>query len=97
MYTKTKTFIYEYCLTTPMVIKQTNNQRELINRAYWNTNSYGNAIIINTKTIKIIVVLLCLITPFTNWIIIFVNQLCKSDMVIRYDDQNCIERLYKTV
>ena len=51
---------------------------------YWNTVSYGNAIRIDKKVLILSFVTVCLLTPCTNWLIVFVKKLIKNDFIIRY-------------
>lgn len=70
-----------------MVIKQTNSPQtqNYYERVYWNSNSYGNATRINKTFILSLITVVCLITPFTNWMIPIAYKTIKDDMVIRYD------------
>lgn len=46
-------------------------------RVYWNKyrETYGKAIIVPKKGIKMALVALCLATPGTNWLILFINRI----------------------
>ena len=46
--------------------------------------TYGKAIIIPTSIQRSILVCICLITPFSNWLILFQNKLIKKDLIFRY-------------
>ena len=54
---------------------------------YWNTHveSYGTAVRIKKGIIQLAIVMLCLITFGTNWLIPFVKHIIKKDLVIRYN------------
>lgn len=52
---------------------------------YWNKQSYGKAKRIKRSTLLTLLIIVCCITPMTNWIILFSKKIIKNDMVIRYD------------
>lgn len=52
---------------------------------YWNTRSYGQAIRIRKRTAQAALVTICMVTPFTNWLIPFVRRLISNDVVYRYE------------
>lgn len=45
--------------------------------------TYGNAykIRLNKKTMKGVFIFLCIVTPFTNWLIVFINKLITKDLL----------------
>ena len=51
-------------------------------RVYWNSKSYGSRLKIKRSTLLIILVAICLLTPFTNWIIPFLHKIVSSDLFI---------------
>ena len=51
-------------------------------QVYWNSNSYGNALRVKKGIINTLIVVLCLVTPCTNWMIPFVRV--KKDYMLRY-------------
>ncbi|MFT4250760.1 MAG: hypothetical protein ACMXYD_05355 [Candidatus Woesearchaeota archaeon] len=53
-------------------------------QVYWHTNSYGQAIRLPRKTLQTAAIILCLLTPATNWAIPLLNKLIKKDFVFRY-------------
>lgn len=50
----------------------------------WNKVSYGNAIKIRRTAILSVFLALCIITPFTNWLIPFRKRIITKDLVWRY-------------
>lgn len=52
--------------------------------AYWNAKSYGSAFRIKKRYILIGLIFLCVVTPFTNWLIPFLKGMIKSDFVFRF-------------
>ncbi|MBN2458455.1 hypothetical protein JXB31_04975 [Candidatus Woesearchaeota archaeon] len=52
--------------------------------AYWNRNSYGTAVRISRRWLRVSAVALCILTPCTNWLIPFALRLINKDYVIRY-------------
>ena len=54
-------------------------------RVYWNTQSYGSAVTVKRAFLIGLLVVLCLATPCTNWLIPFSNKIIKRDLVWRYD------------
>jgi hypothetical protein len=55
--------------------------REII---YWNNRTYGSAIRLNKNYLKIVLSVLCLITPCTNWLIPIIYNRIKTDIIMRY-------------
>ena len=53
-------------------------------RNYWNNRTYGKAITIKKTWIVGILILLCLITPATNWMIPFLHKSIKTGITMRY-------------
>jgi len=51
---------------------------------YWNSNSYGNGIKVDRKTLISFFIFLCVVTPFTNWLIPFSTKIIKSSWWIRW-------------
>jgi len=51
---------------------------------YWNQKSYGNAVRIRRSTILLFTTVLCLVTPGTNWFLVFLPRLIKKDIKWRY-------------
>ncbi|MFP4424431.1 MAG: hypothetical protein ACLFP2_04345 [Candidatus Woesearchaeota archaeon] len=51
-------------------------------RVYWNQQSYGSAIRIPKNLLRVVLSVLCIITPATNWMLPFVFRI--KDLVIRY-------------
>ncbi|NCC71422.1 hypothetical protein EOM09_07635 [bacterium] len=57
------------------------NWNEII---YWNNMSYGRTITLNSIYLKSLFIFLCVVTPFTNWMIpIFVSKI--KDIKLRVD------------
>ncbi|MFW6383055.1 MAG: hypothetical protein ACOCZQ_00260 [Nanoarchaeota archaeon] len=52
--------------------------------AYWNQNAYGSAIKIEKRWLRLFLVIMCFITPFTNWLVPFTTKIIRSDLVLRY-------------
>ena len=57
------------------------NDRVLYNNTY---TSYGNCKIINKGLLIGLFVFVCVVTPFTNWLIPFGKKLITDDVKIRY-------------
>lgn len=51
---------------------------------YWNQNSYGSAFKISRTNLISTGVFVCLVTPFTNWLIPILPKIIKKDVRIRY-------------
>jgi len=51
---------------------------------YWNRQSYGKAIKIRRIHLIGIFILICVITPATNWMIPLSKKIIKKDLVWRY-------------
>lgn len=51
---------------------------------YWNQQSYGSAIKITRARMIYTGLVICLVTPFTNWLIPILPKLIKKDWRIRY-------------
>ena len=51
---------------------------------YWNNNSYGKAKRIDKKFVRGLFIVLCVITPFTNWLIPFIKTIIRNDIIIRW-------------
>ncbi len=51
---------------------------------YWNQNAYGSAITIEKKWLRLFAVFVCIITPFTNWMVPFIHKFVRNDIVLRY-------------
>lgn len=54
-------------------------------RVYWHTHSYGNAYKLNKTHLRALFVFVCIITPFTNWLIPMVRMIVKKDIIVRYE------------
>jgi len=52
---------------------------------YWNNNSYGKAYVIQRKYLILTLITLCIITPFTNWLIPIIPRLIKTNIKVRYE------------
>jgi len=52
---------------------------------YWNKQSYGSAKRIKRKTLISLLIILCCVTPATNWLIPFSGKIVKNDLVVRYE------------
>lgn len=52
--------------------------------AYWNQNSYGKAVRVEKKWLKLAAVVVCIVTPFTNWLIPFLGKIITQDLVFRF-------------
>ena len=52
---------------------------------YYNTGleSYGSAVKIKKHYLKLALLIFCLVTPFTNWLLIFSNKI--KDITVRYE------------
>jgi len=51
-------------------------------RVYWNTHTYGQVRIIKRCYILAALILLCVVTPATNWAIPILPKIVKGDMRI---------------
>lgn len=49
-------------------------------RAYWNKHSYGEAYIIPRKALIASATVICVLTPFTNWLIPLLPGLVRNDL-----------------
>lgn len=45
--------------------------------------TYGKAYVVKRELIIAIVIFLCMITPLTNWILLFIHKLVKGDLIWR--------------
>jgi hypothetical protein len=52
---------------------------------YWNQNSYGSAYKISRLKLISAALMVCLVTPFTNWAIPILPKLIKKDLIVRYE------------
>lgn len=52
--------------------------------AYWNNRTYGSAYIIKKNWIKAAIIVLCILTPGTNWAIPFIGKFIKADLIFRF-------------
>lgn len=52
--------------------------------AYWNSRTYGDAIRLKKRWLILGFVILCIITPFTNWMIPFLGKVIRYDLVLRF-------------
>jgi hypothetical protein len=50
---------------------------------YWNQNSYGNAYKLSRLKLIGALIVVCLVTPFTNWMIPVLPKLIKKDIIVR--------------
>lgn len=50
---------------------------------YWNRMSYGAAIRIRRAALISCLIVFCLVTPLTNWLIPFAGRIFKHDILIR--------------
>ncbi|MGM5484147.1 MAG: hypothetical protein ACQER9_04505 [Nanobdellota archaeon] len=48
-------------------------------------NFYGNAFILKRSLVLATFIFMCIVTPFTNWMIPFWPKLIKKDIIIRYN------------
>jgi len=46
---------------------------------------YGRAVRIRREWIILFVIILCLVTPFTNWLIPLLRKIIKKDLIWRFD------------
>jgi hypothetical protein len=51
---------------------------------YWNAHSYGNALKIRRSLMLSACVVLCLVTPMTNWALPLAFKFIKKDLLVRY-------------
>ena len=56
--------------------------------SYWNSRSYGSAIVFKKNWLKTLLILFCLLTPATNWLVPFVSKLVTKDYKITYEVRN---------
>ena len=64
------------------VVKMTTyNDRVNINTQY---EQYGKAIRISRAVIIGIIVVVCVVTPFTNWFIPFISKVIQTDLIWRF-------------
>ena len=52
---------------------------------YWNRNSYGSAFRIKRNHLIAALIVVCIITPATNWLIPFIKKSINKDVILRYD------------
>ena len=50
---------------------------------YWNTKSYKGNMIIKRRYVVMTLTLICLITPFTNWMIPLLPRIIKNDVTLK--------------
>ena len=50
---------------------------------YWNLRGYGKATIIKRRTLIAVFIIICIVTPFTNWAIPLATTIFKQDIKIR--------------
>jgi len=62
-----------------------NDQQYIKNNSITQYETYGKAIKIKRKWMIIGYTILCLITPFTSWSLIFIKKIIKNDLIIRYE------------
>ncbi len=72
------TFIYKYVYTMYRQMKYTE-------RIYWNQRTYGEAIKIPKYLISSLLLITCIVTPFTNWMIPLIGCVITRDFYIRYE------------
>ncbi|MFO7888249.1 MAG: hypothetical protein R6U59_08020 [Eubacteriales bacterium] len=53
-------------------------------RVYWNSHSYGNAIKINGIYLFLLVTVICVVTPATNWLIPIAKNKIPKQVMYRY-------------
>lgn len=51
---------------------------------YWNSRSYGSAYKIKKFQVMLAIIIICTITPFTNWIIPIAGKKVPSTIMYRY-------------
>lgn len=54
-------------------------------RVFWNHHSYGSAVRVRKRVLKSFLVVACVLTPGTNWLLPFLLPRIKSDFVFRYE------------
>ena len=52
---------------------------------YWNSKAYGEAIRVRRAALIGCLIVFCLVTPLTNWLIPFAGRIFKKDIIIRRD------------
>ena len=52
---------------------------------YWNKQSYGSAKRIKRKTLISLLIILCICTVGTNFLIPIIPKIVKNDLVVRYE------------
>ena len=53
-------------------------------RCYWNARTYGKAFRITRTRLLALFIILCIITPATNWMIPFAGKIIKTGITLRY-------------
>jgi len=61
-----------------------NKNESIVTIAKWNSLSYGKAIKLKKTYIKLFLSILCVVTPFTNWMIPIICRIIKNDYYLRY-------------
>ncbi|MBW3019716.1 hypothetical protein KY334_00300 [Candidatus Woesearchaeota archaeon] len=56
-----------------------------LRRTKLNLETYGKAFVITRNTLIAILVVLCIITPFTNWMIPFIGKIIKNGISFRFN------------
>ena len=58
-------------------------------KCYWNheQRKYGQAIRIKKNWLRSMIIILCLITPMTNWLIPLIPKMIRADKIIRYENK----------
>lgn len=51
---------------------------------YWNNKSYGQAIRIKRGVLIVGLIVFCLVTPLTNWLIPLSHRIIRGDLVYRF-------------
>lgn len=76
------TFLQGFVQVAGGLIKMMNDYKTL---TYWNQNTYGKAIRIKKDHFRFAMLIFCIVTPFTNWMIPFLKRIIKNDFIIRFN------------
>lgn len=53
-------------------------------RVHWNARTYGQAVRVRASVARTVLIVLCILTPGTNWIIPFAGRIVSGDLVFRF-------------
>ena len=61
------------------------NQKYCLNNDF-NLKSYGNALKVSRSYLRLGFIIICIVTPATNWLIPFVKKVITKDLFVRYNE-----------